>query len=163
MLLTLLVVVCIWAIVATLMVFRNPFPFPDRGHRLYGVPNEHARRTVMNILRGSGLQPRLRFRTGPSDQTLFWDNETVIHVLDQGGGLSGTGISVVVSNPQRAASNAIKMLRDAGYSAEQPSDAAVSDVGASDLVVVASSAFLGWALAFRRHQLKMPKPHFLSP
>ena len=70
MLLILLALTSIWALVATIMVVRNPLPFPDRGHRLFAVPDERARRVTLSILAETGLSPRFRFRTGPSDQTL---------------------------------------------------------------------------------------------
>jgi hypothetical protein len=163
MLLILLFLVLGWAVIATMMVIRNPFPFPDRGHRLFGVPDDRARETVLSILKQAGLSGRFRFKTGPSDQTILWDNTTVIHILNQPDGPTGTGISLVVKDPGLAAQKAISALTNAGFTAARISQEDVSGMNSQHLVVISSDAFLGWAMAFRRHQLRMPKPKFESP
>jgi hypothetical protein len=154
--------VTLWALVATAMVIRNPFPFPDRGHRLFGVSDEQARKAVLEVLKDSGLAGRFRFRLGPSDQTVFWDNTTVVHVLNHASGLTGNGISLAVQHPERAAQHAIDLLTAAGYRAERLPPDSVSGMPPKYLVVISCNAFNGWALAFRHHQLRMPKPVFIS-
>lgn len=160
--LALLIFALFWAVIATIMLVKNPLPVPDRGHRLFGVPSPDARRVVLAILRDAGQSARLRFRTGPTDQTVLWDGATVIHCLDKSDGdFSGTGISIVVRNPEAAAARALQRLRDSGHSAMRL-DGVDADLPSNHLVVITSDAFSGWALAFRRHQLRMPKPQFLA-
>lgn len=149
-----------WAVVATWMVIRNPLPFPDHGHRAFGVPNKKAEETVVDILEEAGLKVRFRFRSGPSEHTLFWDNMTDIHRVDSSvqASLSGNGISVVVKDPEAAATRATERLEAAGFLVQRV------DWGLSPkyLIVLTSDAFRDWALVFRRHQLRLPKPIFLK-
>lgn len=95
----------LWAVTATVMLFRNPFPVPDRRHRLFGVPDELANRAVVEILSRAGIPLRFRFKTGPTLQSLLWDNQTVIHVVDSSiagpSGLNGNGISLPVPTGDR--------------------------------------------------------------
>jgi len=161
MLLILLLLTTLWAVVATIMVVKNPLPFPDRGHRLFAVRDERARTLTLSILAQIGLLPRFRFRTGPSDQTLLWDNTTVIHLLDPESGVSGNGISLVVKDPEQSAKQAISILTSAGYTATRL-PGIDGDLPPNHLVIVSSDAFSGWGLAFRRHQLRMPKPTFVE-
>jgi hypothetical protein len=157
------VITLIWAVTATIFVFRNPLPIPDRGHRLFGVSDERAQDVVIDILSAAGLSPRFRFRTGPALQSLFWDNETVIHLVDATAavqsGLNGTGISLPVSDPRRAATEAIHSLQGAGFTAEFVTG--FDDYLPPDhLLIVKSSAFPSWVLVFRRHVVNMPRPKF---
>jgi len=153
-----------WAVAATALLLRNPLPFPDKGHRLFAVPNAAAQIVVLQLLSHAGVSLKYQFRTGPTVQSLLWDN-TVVHLVDQDiagrTGLTGSGISLPVPDPQRAAEEAIHALKSAGFDAEC--------VGGFDdflppnhLTVVRSTAFVDWALVFRRHLLKMPKPQFIN-
>jgi len=152
----------IWALAATLMLFfRNPLPFPDRGHRTFGVPDTRAQKTVVKILADVGLPLRFRFKSGPLDQALLWDNTTVIHFMDPSFNHSGNGISVVVPDPGLAARKATSQLEAAGYSVQRLEGTDV-ELPPNHVVVLTSSAFLSWALVFRRHQLKMPRPNFVT-
>jgi hypothetical protein len=74
-------------------------------------------------------------------------------------GLNGNAISLAVTDPRRAASEAIRSLQTAGFSAELVAgfDNYLPD---NHLIIVKSSACIGWVLAFRKHVLKMPKPQF---
>ncbi len=123
-----------------------------------------AQRTVVDVLRQVGMAPRFRFRNGPTDQILFWDNTTVIHLLDRGPAdlaqLTGNGMSVVVADPEAAAATAIKQLHHAGFTAECI-PAAATGLPPNHLVVVASSAFLEWVLVFRLHNLCIQRPVFV--
>ena len=160
--LILLLITTLWAIVATWMVIKNPLPFPDRGHRLFGVPSRNAQKIVLEIMRESGLPLRFRFRTGPTDQALLWDNTTAIHLLDQSLDLTGNGISIAVRDPESAALAAIERLETEGFTARRVEGAGDAKLPPNHLVVLTSDAFRGWVLVFRRHQLRMPKPTFLS-
>ena len=151
-----------WAAAATAMLlFRNPLPFPDRGHRTFGVPDTTAQKTVVNVLTKFGLPLRFRFKSGPLDQALLWDNTTVIHFLDPKFDHSGNGISVAVPDPEAAAAWATKQLQAAGYTVQRM-EGADRDLPPNHVVVLTSSAFLSWAMVFRRHQLKMPQPTFVA-
>lgn len=163
--LTIWILTLLWALTATVMVIKNPLPIPDRGHRLFGVPDQRASDITVQILSNAGIPLRFRFKTGPTLQALLWDNQTVIHLVEhemfERTGLSGNGISLPSSNPRQAAEDAIRLLQGAGFSAELV--AGFDDyLPPNHLVIVRSTAFLGWALAFRKHVLGMPKPQFVS-
>ena len=154
-------VVLVWAVAVTIFCFvRNPLPFPDRGHRCFAVPNEHAAKVVTTILgKLAGLPERFTFDPGPTHQTLLWDNTTVIihhdgNIHEQG--LAPNGLSVVVSSPKASAREAAAMLKRAGFTATIKDDV-MPEVG-DNFVLLASNAFNGWVLAFRRHILVMGKP-----
>ena len=153
----------LWAVTATAMLLRNPLPIPDRGHRLFGVPDEKAHGALLEIVSRAGLPLRFRFSTGPTVQSLLWDNETVIHLVDSftttAKGLNGNGISLPVADPKKSASVAIRILRAAGFSAELVTgfDEYLPE---NHLAMIKSSACLDWVLVFRRHVLRMPKPQF---
>src|SRR3989338_1103344 len=111
----LLVITLVWASAVTIFCFyRNPLPFPDWGHRCFAVPNENAAKVVAGILdKIVGLPERFTFDSGPTHQTLLWDNTTVIihhdkTVRDQG--LSPNALSVVVSDPRVSAWAAAALL-----------------------------------------------------
>lgn len=161
-----MVIACIllgfWAVATTLMLFfRNPLPFPDRGHRTFGVPDTKAQKAVVSVLTKFGLPLRFRFKSGPLDQALLWDNTTVIHFLDPRLNHSGNGISVVVADPESAAAWATSQLEAAGYTVQRI-EGTDRELPPSHVVVLTSSAFLSWAMVFRRHQLKMPQPTFVA-
>ena len=154
-------VVLLWAIaVMVFCFFRNPLPFHDRGHRCFAVPNERAAKVVVTILgKIAGLPERFTFAPGSTCQTLLWDNMTVIirHEGDvRGQGLAPNGLSVVVSNPKASAQEAAAMLKRAGFAATIKDD--VIPEADDKFVLLASDAFDGWVLAFRRHVLAMGEP-----
>jgi len=116
---------------------------------------------VLDILKAAGLPLKFRFKTGPTDQAVLWDNTTVIHCLDPDFNHSGNGISVVVADPEEAAAGATRQLEAAGYQVRRIVGID-RELPSNHLIVLTSDAFLEWGLAFRRHQLKMPKPVFLK-
>jgi len=155
-------VATVWALVATVLHFRNPLPFPDRGHRLYGVADERARRAVVRMLgQVSHLKEQFTFDSGTTHQTLMWDGFTVINYLDPAARTTleaaGTGLSVPAGDPRRAAAEAVKLLRESGYEAEALGDVD-PDLPENYLIPVKSNAFDGWVLVFRRPLIKMPFP-----
>lgn len=150
-----------WAIAVTVFCFvRNPLPFPDRGHRCFAVPNARAATVVATILgRLGGVPERFTFDSGPTHQTLLWDNTTVIIHFDQivrDQGLAPNALSVVVRHPKAGAREAAALLEQQGFSATITCDVD-PDVG-DKLVLLASNAFEGWVMVFRRHILAMGKP-----
>jgi hypothetical protein len=152
----------LWAIAATAMHFRNPLPFPDHGHRAYGVPDERARKAVVKMLEEvTPLRERFTFDSGATHQTLMWDGFTVIHYLDsdiqKARDLTGNGLSVAVDDPQASAKRAVELLQAEGYKAAII-EGINYDLPENSLVPVESDAFNGWALVFRRQLIKMPYP-----
>ncbi|SRR6266404_3669118 len=152
----------IWAVAATLMHICNPLPFPDHGHRAYGVPDEKARAAVVRVLQQvTPLRERFTFDSGATHQTLMWDGFTVIHYLDsdiqKARNLTGNGLSVAVDDPLGSAKRAVELLKADGYQADII-EGINYDLPAGDLVPVESNAFNGWALVFRRPLMKMPYP-----
>ncbi len=155
------VALLVWAIAVTVFCFvRNPLPFPDRGHRCFAVPNERAAAVVTTILgRFGGVPERFTFDSGPTHQTLLWDNTTVIIHFDQvvrDRGLAMNALSTVVRHPTASAREAATLLQQQGFSATMTDDVD-PDVG-DKLVLLASDAFEGWVMVFRRHILAMGKP-----
>ncbi|MBM2817628.1 MAG: hypothetical protein HW401_218 [Parcubacteria group bacterium] len=157
----LFVVASVWAITVTVFCFyRNPLPFPDRGHRCFAVPDEKAAKVVAGILDKIGdLPERFTFDSGPTHQTLLWDNTTVIIHHDKtviGQDLPPNGLSVVVSNPKDSAEKTAAILKQAGFTAIIK-DNIMPEMG-DKFVLLTSNAFDGWILAFRRHILVLGNP-----
>lgn len=155
-----------WACISTLMIVRNPFPFPDRGHRVFGVRDEKTRVAVVKIIENlSGKKALYTFDSGDIHQTILADGYTSIHYIDDinecASDIPANAISIAVENPEQYAEKAISLLEAEGYEARIIEDVK-TDLPVNYLVPVKSNAFLGWALVFRRPLLKMPKPKFRS-
>ena len=149
-------------LVTILFFYRNPLPFPDRGHRIFGVPDERARRTVVELLgEVSALKERWTFDSGQVHQTLMWDGLTSIHYLDpevqKTRKLLGSGLSVPTRDPQLSAMRAVEFLKNAGYEAKLV-EGLILDLPPNHLVPVESNAFNGWNLVFRLPLHRMPFP-----
>jgi hypothetical protein len=159
MLIALLVVAVIWAIVASMLVYRNPLPIPDWGHQCFEVPSEAAAQAVTSVLAKDGLGENFTFNFGPTRQTLLADGHTVIFQArnDELGGLPGNARSVVVKNPLLSAAEASRSLQENGFTAVIHR---VVDVGvpSGSLIVVSSDAFKNWVLVYRWHALKLGAP-----
>lgn len=155
------ILVLIWAVVVTIIHFKNPTPlqFPDKGHRVFGVKTDKARKDVVELLGKFGLEKRFTFVAEPTTQTLLNDNMTVIHYLDPTAfpGLPGSAISVVVDDPAKAAAEAAKYLRGRGYSTNVMYNV-IPELPQNNFVLIKSNAFCGWNLAFRLPLYLMPKP-----
>ena len=154
-------VVTAWALAASFFAFyRNPLPFPDRGHRCFAVPNEQAARTVVTIFNEIvNLPERFTFDSGAARQTILWDNTTAImqftpHIRALGIPLSA--VSVVVDKPLAKAKEAAAHLERDGFTASimENLDPTLGD----KIVVLVSNAFEDWVLVLRRHALAMGKP-----
>lgn len=153
----------VWAIVATLIIVRNPFPFPDRGHRVFGVKDERTRAAVVKIIEDlSGRKSLYTFDSGAVHQTILADGCTSIHYIDRKPDeIPANAISLAVENPQASADRAIEMLGAEGYEAALI-EGVKTDLPPNHLVPVRSDAFDDWALVFRRPLIKMPRPKFRS-
>src|SRR5256885_2259702 len=110
----------LWALIVTIILFRNPFPFPDRGHRAYGLSSEEARKAVLKVLREvGGVKEHFTVRAGPTHQTLMWDGYTVLNYVDTTNlgtnQLPSNAISIPVGDPQLSAEKALAILETCGY------------------------------------------------
>lgn len=151
----------VWAITATILLWRNPFPFPDRGHRLLGVATDEAGIVVLRMFRKLRLPAFTSFdlvanETRLSAQSVLVDGMTVVHALHPTlrAQMPATGISLPVSSPRAAAKLAIADLEAAGFTAamwEPEEDGYPEDT----LVIVTSNAFDGWALTLRVSQPRL--------
>lgn len=152
----LFVIAVVWAITVTVFCFyKNPLPFPDRGHRCFAVPNEKAAEVTIRILdKIGGLSERFTFDAGSTHQTLLWDNTTVIIRHDEVQN-DPNGLSVAVSNPKDSALKAADMLKQGGFTAIIRDDI-MPELG-NKFVLLESDAFDGWVLVFRRHVLVLGK------
>lgn len=140
------------------LIYTFPIPFPDQGHRLFGVRDEKAHFVLLNILEyNGGLKKSWAFDAGQTHQVVMNDNMTVIAWFDpEVGDLPKNAISVAVNDPMFSAKVAVKVLRGSGYSAEihQP----MKDLPDNTLVLVKTNALINSALVFRKPFWKMPKP-----
>ena len=151
----------VWAGIFTLLFIHNPLPFPDRGHRIFGVKDEPTRATVVKIIEKlSHKKSRFTFDSGDIHQTILHDGYTSIHCIDdKPEAVMPCGISLAVENPLASAHDAIQLLKAAGFQADIIENVKM-DLPPNYLIPVRSDAFDGWSLVFRRSLLKMPKPKF---
>ncbi len=151
----------IWAGIATLMIVRNPFPFPDRGHRVFGVKDEATRAVVVKLIETlSGKKSLYTFDSGDIHQTILADGFTSIHYITRKpANISACAVSLAVKNPSVSAHEAIRLLQSEGFTANIVENIE-TNLPPNHLVPVASNAFDGWVLVFRRPLLKMPRPQF---
>jgi hypothetical protein len=155
------VVATVWATAATVLIFYNPLPFPDRGHRIFGVRDERARSVVVKLIEMfTGKQSRYTFDSADVHQTIMGDGFTSILYLDNNQiGIPASGISIPVNDPLEAANKAVELLQNKGYTAEII-ESVKFDLPPNQLVPIKSNAFDGWTLIFRRSLVKMPRPEF---
>lgn len=152
----------VWAVVATIfLLYRNPLPIPDRGHRCFAVPNETAAQVVLRILGEIGGMPeRFTFVSRPTRQTVLWDNTTVIiRYSELPVDIPRNAISIVTEIPLLSAENAAKLLREKGFAVNLETGVFPGLEG--ELIFLTSTAFDGWSLVFRKHMLEMPSPEFV--
>lgn len=156
----LFIVVIVYAITISVFCFyRNPLPIPDRGQRCFTVKTYGAAQGVVAVMdRIGGIPERFTFDSGPTHQTLLWDNTTVIMRFDpsfRDSKLGNTsGLSIPVADPISAAREAQHILSLWGVTSiiHENIDPDLGD----NLVILESDDFAGWAMVFRRHVLKMP-------
>ena len=145
-----------------IVVYIFPVPFPDMGHRLFGVKNEYAAEVLLAILNNfepsrTGLKKSWAFDSGPTHQIVMNDRVTVFAWFDkEADNLSKNAISLAVDNPKLAAVIAKHALQLSGFSAELFEPA--KDLPPDTLVLVETDALLGSALVFRKPFWRMPSP-----
>ena len=147
-----------WASFATLVAlvlgilhFCNPYPLvqiPDRGHRLYAVP-QAWHETIVELLQRSGMSPYGTFNFGVR-QTLFTDGFTVIA---SGEHLQGAAISIPVDDPEGMAKDMCAWLQEKGI---QASVFHLDKALEGKLVVLRLPQEFGWEIAYRLTGRKMP-------
>lgn len=151
----LVVLIFVWAVTVTVFLFwRNPLPLPDRGHRCFSVASQKAAKAVVQVLGEiGGLPERFTFDVGPTQQTLLWDNTTVIILVKDDvlkRKISCNALSVAVADPRVSARKTALLLRRRGFTATI--DETQADLG---LVLLSSDAFDHWSMVFRRGILAM--------
>ena len=159
---TVTIILFLWAVLVTIMLLHNPLPFPDTGHRVFGVPDDRARRTVVSVIEKlGGPAPHFTFDSGAVHQTILWDNHTSIHYLDpevkKSRNIPGNALSIPTDDPLAAAKMAVELLQKEGYKATIIEGIEL-DLPPNYLVPVESDAFDGWLMVFRRPLIKMPMP-----
>lgn len=154
---TLFVIVAIYAgVVSYLHFVNNPLPWPDKGHRCFGVKNQKAAVTLAGIMkRETGISERFTFRPAPTNQMLMSDMTTVLLWGDDEKLLRSNALSLMVKNPLDSATDACAMLRGAGFRAEIVKNY-LPEAG-DKLVVVQTDAFADSLLVFRKHLVQMGK------
>lgn len=149
----------VWAVMATVVAtalgvlhFGNPYPLiqiPDRGHRLYSVPDERTHNLLLEVFRMAGAQPYGTFTAGVH-HTLMMDGFTV---LAYGEGIQGAAISFPVAHPRAAAEAAHEFLSERGITAS----IFVPSMELGDKLVVLRLPF-GWDVTYRLQGRNMPQP-----
>lgn len=147
--------VLVWA--AMVAAGRNPLPFPDRGSRIFAASSPEAKEMLVALLRQYGLKERFRMDSSGIARSILWDG-TIINanppaLVERLGG-AGACIGLVADDPRASAHAAAAFLRAGGYSAEVVEDAEP----ALPICFVLTDAFVGAALNFRPHVVRMPRP-----
>lgn len=132
-------------------------PYPDLGHRLYGVKNETAAAVVLHALRATGGPgAKMAFDAGPTHQVVLDDGQrTVIGWFDaELSHIPTNGMSIAVADPRQAAEDAATILKAGGFTAEITAVKA----GTATLQIIKSDALLGSALVYRRSWFLLDNP-----
>lgn len=141
--------------------FPLPIPLADKGHRLFGVKNEQARRALERILSEHGVRRRFAMSFGPTHQVVMKDNQTVLCHFDQGSvpddEMNAVSLVCKYDTPAGSAQRVAGYLESHGFTATVKIP---EGVDGSILCLVKTDALVNSVLAFRKHVLKMPKPEF---
>ena len=146
----------VYSVVVTYFWLKGcPIPVVDKGHRAFAVETEKAAVTIARIIRATtGMEEQFTFDAEPTVQTLIGNDIVLMRHLVKTD--APNGLSLVVKDPSAAALLAVQQLHAAGFIATM-TEGFIPSLG-KKLVVVNSEAFLGWALVFRNHALKLGKP-----
>ncbi|MEN9341807.1 MAG: hypothetical protein RIQ54_63 [Candidatus Parcubacteria bacterium] len=158
-----------WALVATILLVlvsylhfvSNPLPFPDRGHRCYGVRDAKAQEILVRLLHTFGLKEVFTMDAGPSHQTIMNDGSTVIHYLDSNERaelFTGTALSIRFDDPLKMAKLFREAFTSVGY-ASRIYEPTLSGLPPGSLYILVSEAFLGWELVITKPIMQMPMPN----
>lgn len=144
-----------WAVLAA--SGRNLLPFPDRGSRIFSAASPEAKAAIVALLGRYGVRERFQFDSSGIRRSIMWDG-TIINVQPpetyERLGSPGASIGLVAADPVAAAGDAAQFLRDQGFAAQ-----VVLDVEPElPIAFVATDAFVGTVLNFRKHVIRMPRP-----
>lgn len=146
---------------ASLVMQRNPLPFPDPGSRIFTTPSPEAKAVIVALLAQHGVKERFQANSDGVQRSIMWDgtiiNQPSAEVLQKVGNASAS-IGLVVRDLQQSAETAAAFLRQNGFTAE-----VVSDVEpALPIVFVVTDALNGTVLNFRKHLIHLPKPESIN-
>ena len=136
---------------------RNPLPFPDRGSRIFSAASPEAKEAIVALLAKHGVRERFQFDSSGIRRSIMWDG-TIINVQPPETyarlGSPAASIGLVAADPVAAAEDAAGFLRTRGFDAK-----VVLDVEPElPIAFVATNAFVGTVLNFRKHIIHMPRP-----
>ncbi len=153
-----------WLIAVVEWVFlKYPTKLPplfEKGHRGYEVPDQDSRKALLEVLALGGLKPVMRFKIGPTDQTLMNDGYTVVNLhdhthLDSTAKFSGTFISLVTDNPEYAGQEAARIMGEIDKTTKL---ACLPMLEPRRSLIPVYSHRLGLTVTFRQHAMKLGKP-----
>jgi hypothetical protein len=140
-----------------LLVDRNPFPFPDRGSRIFSATSPEAKDVIVELLAQHGVKERFQANSSGIHRSIMWDgtiiNSSPREVMQKLGSPSAS-IGLVSSDPEASARAAARFLQSRGYQARVVLDAEP----ALPIVFVVTDAMIGTVLNFRKHVSQMPAP-----
>ncbi|MBV2129125.1 hypothetical protein [Arsukibacterium indicum] len=145
----------------SLVIQRNPLPFPDPGSRIFSTPSAEAKAAVVALLAQHGIAERFQANSDGVLRSIMWDgtivNYPTAEVLQKVGNASSS-IGIVVTDPVQSAEAAAAFLRQRGFQAD-----VVLDVEPGlPIAFVVTNALSGTVLNFRKHIIHLPKPDSLS-
>lgn len=136
---------------------RNPFPFPDRGSRIFTTPSPEAKDAVVALLARYGIKERFQANSSGILRSIMWDGTIINHappdVLQKLGHASAS-IGLVSDDPVASANDAAAFLRARGFEAKVVLDAEP----AIPIAFVVTNATSSTVLNFRKHLIHMPRP-----
>jgi len=136
---------------------RNPLPFPDRGSRIFSAASPEAKDVIVSLLGRHGVDERFQFDSSGIRRSIMWDG-TIINVQPAETfarlGSPAASIGLVAADPVAAANEAAEFLRARGFEAQVILDAEPE----LPIAFVATNAFVGTVLNFRKHIIHMPRP-----
>jgi hypothetical protein len=140
-----------------LLADRNPFPFPDRGSRIFAAASPEAKAAIVELLGQHGIDQRFEMNSSGIERSIMWDgtiiNASPPEVLEKLGSPSAS-IGLVSSDPEASAESAARFLRARGYQARVVLDAEPE----LPIAFVVTDAMIGTAINFRKHVSQLPQP-----
>jgi hypothetical protein len=140
-----------------LLTDRNPFPFPDRGSRIFSASSPEAKDSIVKLLAQYGVHERFQADSSGIRRSIMWDG-TIINSsppeVMQKLGSPGASIGLVADNPEASARQAARFLQSQGYQARVVLDAEPE----LPIAFVVTDAMVGTVINFRKHITQMPTP-----
>ncbi len=136
---------------------RNPFPFPDRGSRIFSAASPEAKDAIVDLLAKHGVRERFQADTDAVRRSIMWDGTIINHaspdVLRKLGSAVAS-IGLVSTNPEASARDAVTFLRSRGFEARVVLDAEPE----LPIAFVVTEAMPGTVINFRKHVIHLPRP-----